>query len=267
MEIPRKTIGKKGFISDPVVDIWAIIIFVIVIIVFALIYKNSATEKMEILQDKRDVTYGNYIAQVYLQKPIKIGDEKMTMAELISFYDYNQSIEAKNSPGILNKVGTFLKGNLMEEFLGEETDMFVKNNMDSEGCYVFAIKGNSFEKGHVGTKCEAVTDSFINKVVEHVALAIPTPLSPFLYSFSDEITFYFALEPYLKKIPKETYVTYIAPIDPRSKPIELHVIYDLERLLSVYSTDADFKKIDVKRMAEEEKAKQDAAKEAAKYAK
>ncbi len=259
----RESIGKKGFISDPLVDIWAVIIFIIVIIIFAFIYKATATSKMETLQDKRDITYGNYIAQVYLEKQIKPTNndgETMSMAEIISFYDYKKSVEARKSTTIVEKIRKFVKGDPIEESIADITDKFVKSNMNSKGCYVFAIKGNDFEKGYIGAECEAVIGYFTTKLIKFTSTWTIGPAVRAILTRNKENDFYFKMQPYLKKIPKYTFVTYIAPLDPRSKPIELHVIYDFERMLSVYSSEQEFKEIDVRRITEEEQDKQIAAK-------
>ena len=66
--------SKKAFISDALVDIWSYIMFVLIVIVFAIIYKYASSEKTQALENIYDVTYGNYLAQVYLRTPVVVGN-------------------------------------------------------------------------------------------------------------------------------------------------------------------------------------------------
>ncbi len=234
MRLIKKTrnFGKRAFISDALVDIWAIIIFVIVIIVFFVIYRWSAEAAMQQIQDKQDVIYGNYLAQVYLRTPLSVAGRDMTMAELIALYDYNQTLERMQADEasfaewaedvitdnpLVNFIGL---GNPMRTAIIDLTEEFVEQNFDSDRCFFFSIHGNSFDYTQRNLVCSASIG-----------------FSPH-YLFSQ-----------LRDVPKEAYATYIAPVDPRDGPIILYSIYDFERLLSVYSPDPYFDMDDAARWA------------------
>ncbi|MFC1742289.1 hypothetical protein ACFL3V_07175 [Nanoarchaeota archaeon] len=216
MRDAHRRLGKKAFITDVLVDFWSYILFVLVVIVFAVVYKYSAEAKLQQIEDVKDVTYGNYLAQVYLRTPLDVGNTKMDMAELIALYDYNQSLEKEKDRSYAqfweDKFYWVMgKKNPMLEAIDTITADFVDKNFDEDRCFVFSIRGNAFETVRRSHAC------------------------PGARTFS---TYYLFI--ILPGIPNSTYVTYIAPVDPRDKPIAIYSIYDIERLLSLYAPDEYF---------------------------
>jgi hypothetical protein len=217
---PRKTkksrngigkLGKKAFITDIIVDFWAYITFVLVVIVFAIFYKWGAEAKLQQIDDVQDITYGNYLAQVYLRSPVVVGDQDMTMAELITLYDYNQTMEKAADPSYAEMVQSGFKfffgsSNDMWDEIEEITEEYVETHYDTDNCYVFSIKGNGFEYSEFSYFGCPSGNAF------SIASALP--------QFG---------------VPVETYVTYLPSVDPRQKPIEIYSIYNLERLIELYT--------------------------------
>ncbi|MBW2971471.1 hypothetical protein KY359_00400 [Candidatus Woesearchaeota archaeon] len=212
--------GKKAFITDVIVDFWAYIVFTLVIIVFAILYVYTAKAKTQELQDARDITYGNYLAQVYLRKPITVGGAQMTMAELIALYDYNQTLELQREleedRGIFESMTAFFQGtqNPMRDAIMEITDAFVRVNFEGGRCYVFAVHGNAFNYLRFGDNCLKWRDrGFFLHPEPHLLLER------------------------MPELPNSSYINYISPIDPRNDPILIYSIYDMDRLIDVYAED------------------------------
>jgi hypothetical protein len=235
---------KKAFIADAFVDLWAYIMFVLVVIVFAILFKYMSSAKTEALENLYDITYGNYLAQVYLRTPVIVGNARMTVAELISMYDYNQTLEpdeGKLPEGIFFNLFdwsvdlTGQRDASSDFFFGRENDLwrgiktitddFVRKNFDSNKCYVFSIKAESFEyaKGNDARKCQVFKGfrgfwqraEFVN--LGRIALQ----------TVGD------------KGIPPEAYLTYLPSIDPRKKPIEVVSIYDVSKMFSLEERQGD----------------------------
>jgi hypothetical protein len=209
-------LGKKAFVTDIIVDFWSYIVFVLVVIVFAVLFKLSSEAMLQALEGAKDVTYGNYLAQVYLRTPVIIGNTEMTMAELIAMYDYNQSLirpEDRTEDYIFTGQAVFALGqpNAMKDAIMSITNDFVENNYNEHKCFVFSIHGKAFDYTKRNTRC-----------------------------FGSETFGMYYLWAQIPLIPNETYVTYIAPVDPREDPIAIYSISDLEGLLSVYSDDPYF---------------------------
>jgi hypothetical protein len=217
--------GKKAFIAGMASDIWWFFIFVLVIAVFWVFFKWSSEAKMQQIQDKQDISYGNYLAQVYLRTPVDVGGKDMTVAELISFYDYNQTLDLqkdKTLAGVFEDKVLFIfgKDNAMRQALVQITEDFVEDGFDEDKCYLFAVSGTSFSINYKSDNCAGAA-AFDMK-----------------YLLS-----------YLKDVPVSAYTTYIAPVDPRDEPIMVFAIYDFERLLSVYAPDQFFDMDDARRMS------------------
>ncbi|MFC1723420.1 hypothetical protein ACFL0V_04745, partial [Nanoarchaeota archaeon] len=65
-------INKKGFIAAIIIDFWSYVMFILIIIIFAFLYKYLASSTAERLSDFKGATYSNYLASVYLRTPILI---------------------------------------------------------------------------------------------------------------------------------------------------------------------------------------------------
>jgi hypothetical protein len=206
----KRKLGRKAFISDIIVDIWAIIIFVVVIIIFYLIFKASATAREQTLRDKQDIVYGNYLAQVYMRTPLSIGSQKLTMGELIAIYDYNQSLEKIRSKSFAESAESLLTSNPMRKAIVDFTDDFVGKNFDSKRCYLFAIHSKNFDYVLPGMNCVSAMGAG--------------------FAAGGWAT----LNEQLKYVPNATYVTYLATVDPRGDPIMIYSIYDFERTVALY---------------------------------
>ena len=211
-----KPIGKKAFIMSFIVDFWAYITFVLVVIIFAMVYKYLADAKLQAVEDVKDIVYGNYLSQVYLRKPIVVGEDRMTMAELIAMYDYNQTIEQRGkkeptSTELLFGNQYFFYGrsdNAMWNGIVEVTEEFIDENFDDSKCYVFAMKGNDFEYARFGSKCNL-----------EKGFSLVSALPQF-------------------GVPEKTFLTILPSVDPRNDPIEIYVVYDLKRLIELYSKES-----------------------------
>jgi len=206
----KRRFGKRAFISDILVDIWAIIIFVLVILIFYLIFKQSEVSRRQTLQDKQDIVYGNYLAQVYLRTPLTIGTQKLTIGELIALYDYNQSMEKNRTKSFAESAESLLSSNPMKKAIVDFTDDFVGKNFDSNRCFIFIIKSKNIDIFKAGTYCDAT-----------------------LYSMQG-MNSWTQMYDNLKGVPNATYVTYLATVDPRGDPITIWSVYDLERTLALY---------------------------------
>ncbi|MFH1063791.1 MAG: hypothetical protein V1729_01785 [Candidatus Woesearchaeota archaeon] len=201
--------NKKAFISDSIVDIWAIVLFVLIVITFAILFKFDATAREMSIQDRKDVSYGNYFSQVYLRKPVLVGTEQMSMAELIAFYDYNQTQEKqKDIDQTIKDVFFYGISNSLWEVLEPSIDNFTKNSFDKDRCWVFSILGNGFEYAKFGN-CPLMSNAFsISRAMEQFG------------------------------VPKDAFVTHIASVDPREAPIEVYSVYDVKRMIDLYAPDS-----------------------------
>ncbi|MBI4738628.1 hypothetical protein HY772_03565 [Candidatus Woesearchaeota archaeon] len=203
----RKGKSKKGFITDVVVDFYAYILFVLVIIIFAIVFKLGADAKKQRLQDVQGVNDGNFIIQVFLRQPIDVGSNKMTYADLLILYDNNQSnaLALKSKQGPAEKAvqalpyaaaaaatvstplalpvvaSTMIAGSIL---FGEEniyyknidtlTTDFLKINVDmnplyNDKCYYFIIRGTSFIYAKVSDRCSG--DYSRDELFEHLKTA------------------------------------------------------------------------------------------------
>jgi hypothetical protein len=224
----RASPGKKAFITDVIVDFWAYITFVLVVIVFAILYKYAAEAKLQAVEDVKDVAYGNYLAQVYLRTPLNVGTEKMTVAELIALYDYNQTLERRGSPpeDIEDSVFYDEVAHFFDDSIGDDNPMrsalhsitrdFVDKNFDNDRCFLFTIKGSGFEYQESSAQCISLDVFFLGPI----GAARITDLMD-----------------HLPSLPNASIQTYVASVDPRAKPIIIYSIYDMERLVQIYGED------------------------------
>lgn len=209
--------GKKAFIAGALVDFfWAPLLFVLVVIIFYMLFSAVTEAKLQEIEDSKDVAYGNYLAQVYLRKPLSVGGQELTMAELIALYDYNQSLEQKKEKSyaeiVRDKYRMFFgKDNPMRKALIQFTEEYVDKNFDTKKCYMFGVHGNAIDYSYIGGNCPS-TKAFSTKY----------------------------LIDQMKNVPVSAYATYVAPVDPRESPIVLLSVYDIERLLALYSEDRYF---------------------------
>lgn len=190
---PLKTCrrSKKGFITDVIVDFYAYVVFVLVIIIFGIIFKLSADAKKQRLQDVQGVTDGNFMIQVLLREPIDVGRQKMTYADLLVLYDYNQSkelaLKAQQStaqkvvealpyaagtlaaatvplglplvvPAIIGSSILFGDENLYYKNIDSLTTDFLTATVESnpryqDKCYYLIIRGSSFLYTKVSDRC------------------------------------------------------------------------------------------------------------------
>ena len=203
-KIKHRKLGKKA-ISEIMADIMAIFLVAIIVIIFVIIYKLGAKAQAEEMESAKGVTYGNYLAQVYLRTPLVAGETKMTMAELIALYDHNQTLEHRLG------IESDREDNQMFKDIKNITEYFAERNLDEDKCFIIAIKGNHFDPDDValfGNPCRRLDYDDMDSVI-HV------------------------LRTY--NIPKESYITYIPQIDPRYKPVEVYLIYDLITLVRAFS--------------------------------
>lgn len=176
-----RKLSKKGFITDAIVDFYSYIVFVIVIIVFAILFKLSHDAKTQRLKDIQGVNDANFLVQVLLREPIMLGGEKMTYADLLALYDNNQSkarkiaaqeaakrstaeavVDALVSPYTVpfELAGAILFGEENEYYTNIDslTSTFLKINVEenpkySDKCYYFIVRAPSFMYTKVSEKC------------------------------------------------------------------------------------------------------------------
>lgn len=258
--------SRKAFIADVIVDFWAYILFALIIIIFAVLYKWTASEASEKLTDFKGVTWSNYLAEVYLRTPVEVEGLDMEMAEIIALFDYNQSLYSKTpeAKGMLEsfvegvgsmyvEAGSSLKNMYLGSFdntpqgnailqgkrnalfdgIDSITKEFVSDNFDSfNTCYIFMIEGNHFRYVKYGSlaKCKKYSDTKLD------VSAVPAPFPIVFPTIEKELRpeHFLAL---LSNIPKESYLTLIPPIDPRKDPIKLYVIYDMDAILKMRQED------------------------------
>ena len=186
--------GKKAFITSAIVDMWAYIMFVVVVIVFALIYKWTAEGHLEELESVQDISYGNYLTHVYLRTPVEIGGTEMTMAELIAIHDYSRSV--LEDPGAPDPVGDDIR---------RFTDDFVDKNFPEDNSFVFIIRGSAFEYAKNGkgisdslSVLDAIStaDVSVNHYVTYIPSVDPTRRPIEIYCFYD-------LYKFMASLPKE----------------------------------------------------------------
>ncbi|MBW2964608.1 hypothetical protein KY363_04055 [Candidatus Woesearchaeota archaeon] len=216
--------GKRGFIAGALIDFfWAPLLFVLIAVLFYLIFSFVTESKLQEIEDSKDVAYGNYLAQVYLRKPLSVGSQRFTVAELIALYDYNQTLEKKKNKSyaefIEDKYHMLIgQDNPMRQALIKFSEEYVDKNFNSGNCYVFGVHGNAIEYNYMSGNCPS----------------------------SKAFSAYYLLSQ-MRKVPANTYATFIAPVDPRQTPIVLYSIYDIERLLALYSDDPYFDLSDAQR--------------------
>jgi hypothetical protein len=210
--------SRKAFIGSALVDIWSYILFAIIILVFALIFKYGAESKLQALTDNTNIIYGNYMAQVYLRIPVKVGGENLTMAELIAIYDYNQSSDpdpedCEDTPGwSLNGDIEFCgKKNAMSNAIIDITDDFVKTNFPKE-CFIFEIYGNSFYYVNYNKHCSLSLAWDKGFSFSHDSMAA---------AFGDDV-------------PDHLFKTHAPQVDPRQETILVVSVYDIETMLRTF---------------------------------
>jgi hypothetical protein len=233
----KRRTGKKAFITDVIVDFWAYIMFVLVVIVFAILYNYAKEAKLQAIEDVKDVTYGNYLAQVYLRTPVDVAGQKMTMAELIALYDYNQTAERRGESRedvelaetrsdiaeVVSKVDVSAAlrhafedyvgtGNPMRSAIVDITNDFLEKNYDGDRCFFFAIRGNGFEYQRFNAPCVrlGVIGGFFGAVRVDILLR------------------------HLPSLPNSSVQTYVASVDPTVRPIVVYSVYDMGRLADIY---------------------------------
>ena len=205
--------NKKAFIASWPVDFWAYILFVVIIVVFAILFKLQDAAMQNQLTGIQSITDGNYLAQLYLRTPLAADNlpEDFTIADFIIYYDYNVSVEKSlNTPIDLLWSGVkFIYGiqDVNYRTIVALTDDFIKDNMDKKACYLFGITGNDFEYSVIGPECSSIAISISSLFGVH------------------------------NSIPEESYSTYIPPLDPTKQNIKIVVVQDLKSLLSTYAAD------------------------------
>lgn len=238
--------SKKGFIASILVDFWAVIMFVLVVVIFAFLYKWTSKKAEEKLSVVHGTMWNNYLAELYLRTPLQIRDVEMTMAELIALYDYNQTnmrflkLKDKKEKNWYEKLfleaNEVLEGNTARigddnplwQGLDKLTTGFIEDNFDAYNtCWLFGIEGNGFKflKHGSGSKCKKYADTYIEMGVWSASAG---------YKVTYEQLFGL-----LKNVPVEAYTTYVPPIDPTWKPIKVYIVYDIEKTLKLEEKDEE----------------------------
>ena len=204
--------NKKAFIASLIADFWSYLLFVVIIIVFAILFRLQDASKEDQLTGVQSITDGNYLAQTYLRMPLtaKGLPDDFTVGDFIIYYDHNVTEEKKRRGEILQFIWdglSFISGIKDSNYytLDKITKEYIKNNFDDNTCYLFGIIGNDFEYTRTGDYCKT--------------------------SFSIVGSMLFD---YYSGIPTETYATHLPPMNPNQKLITVVVISDLSRLLRQY---------------------------------
>ncbi|MBU0461858.1 MAG: hypothetical protein KJ574_04705, partial [Nanoarchaeota archaeon] len=66
----RKKIGKKAFIAGAIVDLYAYLVFALVVIVFYLIFVLIRNKYAESMRGSEDIFAGNIYSAAYLRMPV-----------------------------------------------------------------------------------------------------------------------------------------------------------------------------------------------------
>lgn len=198
-----RRMAKRAFIASALVDIWAYIMFVLVIIIFSLVYKWTAEGHLEELESVRDVSYGNYMAHIYLRSPVDVGGTEMTMAELLALFDYNRTLALEQGLSCeyrpFDEYQYYCMDGVMGETIVDITNSFMDENLEDTE-HIFIINGTGFTYMNAGV----------------FGLGDPRAVISALLSVD---------------IPKENYVTYIPSVDPSGDPVEVYFFYDFPRFI------------------------------------
>ncbi|MBW2967059.1 hypothetical protein KY362_01090 [Candidatus Woesearchaeota archaeon] len=230
--------SRKAFISGVASEWFALLLIAIIFVLLFIAFRFGVAQEQRSVEDIRDITQGNYIAQVYLRSQVPFGeDEVLSMAELIELYDHERTQRVEDDEdagegGLLETAEEMLAffANAEMMLLGEENELqrvivtntqaFVRKNFPQDKCYFFGIHGEHMDINFRGTSCSAARTFSI------------------YYLFSQ-----------LEDVDAEVFKTYVAPVDPRDDPIVIYSVYDFERVLAVYSDDPYFATEGAERLA------------------
>lgn len=87
---------KKGFIPGPLVDFWAIVVFVLVIIIFSIIFVPERTYKQSIGSSFGEYQYIDSATELiaFLRAPASLNHSKMSVADLVVLTAVNESFKS-----------------------------------------------------------------------------------------------------------------------------------------------------------------------------
>lgn len=102
-----KKINKKGSLTAPIVDFWAIIVFIFLIILFYFVITFSVKEGKVEMENRAEALQANALLLSYLRTPITVDSRNIQMSELIiESYSRNNFDDFKIKSGeILKKLG------------------------------------------------------------------------------------------------------------------------------------------------------------------
>ncbi|MFC1753075.1 hypothetical protein ACFL96_06730 [Thermoproteota archaeon] len=143
--------GKKAFIAGAIVDLYAYLMFLVVIIVFYLIFKITAAQHTEEMRGTNDLIAGNVFAAAYLRMPVEVEGHQMKMADLIMLADEEASnwsladeMLKVGAPVLLSPIvaGVFIEGYYLSLFKAR-TEWYWETTFPDNLCFYFKIKGRN----------------------------------------------------------------------------------------------------------------------------
>lgn len=143
----KRKMGKKAFIAGSIVDLYAYLIFLLLIIVFYIIFKVRGMIAEEELRGSADMVVGNFYTSAYLRMPVDVEGHDMTMADLIRLADaevadrsdLEEILRTYTSPG---RMMTALTDTYSGLFV-ERTEWYWQTTFPDDICFYFVIKGRS----------------------------------------------------------------------------------------------------------------------------
>jgi len=104
--------NKKAMISTPLVDFWAIVAFILIILLFYFIINASIENGSATMLIRANEISANAMLDSYLRTPVSVNGKEMQMSELIIESNYNQDYTklSEESTKILEKLKTPVSG-------------------------------------------------------------------------------------------------------------------------------------------------------------
>ena len=208
----KRKVGKKAFIAGSLVDLYAYLIFVLLIIIFYIIFKVRGMMAEEELRGSADMVVGNFYTSAYLRMPVDVEGHDMTMADLIRLADaevadrsdIEQIFRTRSSAGVLLSELTDTYSGLFVE----QTEWYWQTTFPDDVCFYFMIKGR--DNGTHLTYRAAESSCVFDLSDGDMMLWVENSL-----------------------IPIERFRTLIPSFDPGNR-IEVQLFYDVETLQGAY---------------------------------
>ncbi|MBT7903498.1 hypothetical protein HN587_06565 [Candidatus Woesearchaeota archaeon] len=188
--------NKKGFIASAIVDLYAYIVFVLVVLVFYFIFKWSADADIVKYEAYTLNNQGNYLVSVYLKLPVDVvsQDTQLTMGELMLLAEGDSD---KYKPELIS-----------------QTNIFLQKFANKDRCYIFFIETANWKHLDYPTKCNQFFYAYGSN---------PSELNNRIIRFLDT-----------KKFPHEQYQTLIPSLNYEGDAIDVRFYYISESVYDFY---------------------------------